>query len=424
MEHLYAGVGVVDITPPLGVELAGYGYYLSRRCDGVKDHLLSKALILDDGIERVALVANDLLGLNSKTVQRVREMVCNTIGIQPDHILLSCTHTHSGPATVWLRGCGEIDEDYLTGLPHRIVKAIKLASDRMVKAEIRIGSSRLNGFSYNRSEKQGRVDTEVGVLRVDTTNGDPLAILVNFSTHPVVMRASSTMVSCDYPGIAADAVEATLHGSRMLFLQGACGDVNPLSVHSGELEEAGGLLADGVLSAQKRMERMEDLSLASEVQQIDLPLEIPDKEEILHALEENRVRTGTLDPESSEGREMRLHLEALKDLLAQLHEGPPSGVKAELQAVKIGGLLIACTPSELFVDFGLEIKSRSPAKRTFVVGYANGLVGYIPDKANFKRGGYESRIVPLLFDRFPFVQNVGEIMVAEMMTLIDQVWGS
>ena len=90
---------MTDITPPLGVELSGYGYYLERQCDGVRDPLYSKALVLDDGKERVVVIANDLIGLDRETVRTIRMRIEKGTGIPPDHVLLACSHTHSGPAT-------------------------------------------------------------------------------------------------------------------------------------------------------------------------------------------------------------------------------------------------------------------------------------------------------------------------------------
>jgi len=144
-----AGVGVVDITPPLGVELCGYGLYLNRRSTSIRDRLYSKALVLSDGVNRVAIVANDLIGITKGMSKDIRFLVAKETGIPQDHILITCTHTHHGPATLSLRGCGEIDEDYMGILPKYVASAVIMANSNLKDARIGAGKGHLENISMN-----------------------------------------------------------------------------------------------------------------------------------------------------------------------------------------------------------------------------------------------------------------------------------
>ena len=436
MKALSAGVSVVSITPPMGVELSGYGYYLERRCDGVRDEVLCKALVLDDGVRRVAVVANDLIGLDRETVACIRRMVEARTGIAPDHVLLACSHTHSGPATIRLRGCGEVDEAYVRLSARKIAGAVAMACEDMEPATVRVGHGEC-GLGFNRVVPGAPVDREVKVLRFDREDGvagaskadtqraRAMAFVVNFSAHAVTFRGDNRKVSRDYPGAAADVVEAVFPESAMLFLQGSCGDVNPLDEYRSRPDEAGMVLAGEVLKISAgALEPVEPL-LGAASREIALPLEIPDRDAVRRKLEEDRTQweeSGRTD------RSARFSVESGERLLEKLEGDPsdPSGtlrsrLYAEIQAVRIGEVVLLAHPSELFTEFGLGIKEGSPAKQPFVVGYANDFVGYVPDRGDFERGGYAAATVPNICDNFPFAPNVGSYLVEESLGLIEEV---
>ena len=108
-----AGVAKVKITPPLGVELWGYGIYLNRFAKGVNDELYAKAIEFYDGENKAIIISCDLGGLGRYFVQQCKEEISKSINIPKDNITICATHTHSGPSTVFMRGLGEIDKNYL-----------------------------------------------------------------------------------------------------------------------------------------------------------------------------------------------------------------------------------------------------------------------------------------------------------------------
>lgn len=91
MDNLKAGLGIVNITPPMGVEMLGYGPYLDRKCDGIHDELKSSALVLDDVKNRLVIISNDLVGVGKEITSAVCKLVTSGTGIPPDNVLVAGT---------------------------------------------------------------------------------------------------------------------------------------------------------------------------------------------------------------------------------------------------------------------------------------------------------------------------------------------
>lgn len=409
MSKLKAGLGVADITPPLGVEMSGYGYYLNRKCTGVLSNIFSKALVLDDGETKVAVVANDLIGVDKDITARTRELVGAETDIPPHSVLLANSHTHAGPATIFLRGCGEVDQPYVEMLTRMMVSAVIMANDALEPVTSRLGSAHLDNLSHNRVVAGGPIDPEVGVISFYREDGKPLAFLTNFSAHAVTLGGSNTEISPDYPGAAADIIESVFPGAKMLFLQGSCGDVNP---RVRDTAHAGTLFAGEILKTIAISEEMEDITLDARSKEIELPVIPPDKSDVKQVLDENKPKL-----EKAQGGEL-IEARFLTDWAENMLKKPDeTKLKTEIQTIRIGNVVLACNPSELFTEFALKIKERSPFV-TLNVGYANDFIGYIPDKGDFERQGYAAARVPLICDNFPFAVDVGDVLVEEMIGII------
>jgi len=412
MSKLKVGLGITDITPPLGVEMSGYGYYLNRKCTGVLSNIFSQALVLDDGETRVAIVANDLIGVDKDITAKTRELVGTKTDIPPHNVLLANSHTHAGPATIFLRGCGEVDQPYVEMLIRMMTSAVIMANDALEPVIARLGSSHLDNLSHNRVVAGGPIDPEVGVISFYRADGSPLAFLTNFSAHSVTLGGSNTKISSDYPGAAADIIESVFPNAKMLFLQGSCGDVNP---RVRDTNHAGTLFAGEILKNIAISEDMEGITLGVSSKQIELPVIPPDKSEVKRVLDENKPKV-----EKAQGGELieaRFLTNWAESILKKTEE---TKLRTEIQAIRIGNVVLACNPSELFTEFALKIKERSPFF-TLNVGYANDFIGYIPDKGDFERKGYAAARVPMICDNFPFAVNVGDVLVEEMIRLIDKV---
>ncbi len=130
-----AGVAVANITPPVGVDMTGFGGRPSGAI-GIHDDIFAKVLVLDDGNQQLVIVTSDLLSLDFDLVQRIRELIEANIGIPPENVMLNSSHTHSGPATITLRGLGERDEDYVDVLVKKIAGATQEAYHSPLKVRL------------------------------------------------------------------------------------------------------------------------------------------------------------------------------------------------------------------------------------------------------------------------------------------------
>jgi len=146
-----AGFSRVDITPRLGLELAGFGPYLYRRAEEIRDRLYARAMAADDGTRRWVVVSADLIGLDALTVARARQTLRETASLPPECVMMHATHTHSGPAVLpHMIGWGQVDEPYLARLPWLLAQAGAEALENLQEVEFAWGEFAAEGISYNR----------------------------------------------------------------------------------------------------------------------------------------------------------------------------------------------------------------------------------------------------------------------------------
>ncbi|MDQ1318421.1 MAG: hypothetical protein QG588_2082, partial [Candidatus Poribacteria bacterium] len=404
----------------MGIEMLGYGPYLNRKCDGILDDLKSSALVLDHDKKKLVIISNDLVGVNKEITKAVRALVTDRTGIPSENVLVACTHTHSGPATYYARAWGECDKQYLEMLPREIAGAVDIALNNMQDVTVRLGSGHLDDLGYNRDVKDGPMDTELGVISFYKEDGTPYAFLTNFACHGVTMKHDNRKISRDYPGVAATIVEKVFPTAKMMFLQGSCGDINPILVHTGKVNEAGTLFAGEILKTIINSKELENISLDAISHQINLPVQIPDVKEIQQVLDESQKKLENTGISGDERKWAVFYADWAKSMLNKLKNSPESSMPAEIQCMRIGDVILACNPSELFTQFSLDIKQESQMK-TFVVAYANDMVGYIPDTGNFERGAYAAVLVPKILDNFQFDINVGSVLEEETLKIIDEM---
>ena len=471
-----AGVYWKAITPPLGVELSGYGFYLKRTAQTCRRPLLAQALVLEQGSERVALIAADLLAVSETITATTRALVAEATDIPEDNVLIACSHTHSAPATVSVRGCGELDAAYVEMLPRYLASTVREACAELEECAVYAGSSRLHDLAFNRADPEGPVDTSVQTLEFLGRESESSTLLFSFGCHPVTTPPDDREISSDFPGRARGILEHEYEDA--LFLQGSCGDINPVFAHTREIARAGQMLAGAALISVGQALAVENLHpLRCVRRKIELPLAVPAPEALRRRRDDNRALYSERPPDSPEARTARFWAEATESMLmtltgesdpwlemlrdarkeirsltgrearlpelAQRLDLPPDAVMAllalqaeqegsdhavpqtltcELQALQIGDVVLLAHPTELFSEFGLTIKSRSPFPHTFVIGYANDFLGYIPSQAEFARHGYAADTVPYMLGLFPFAPQVGQVFVAEALRLLDDLF--
>ena len=242
-EGLRAGVARIDITPSEFMQMYGYA---NRKCgpaNGTHDPLFAKAVVLQSGDTRMAIVTMDLGSIVSENLRRD---VASKLGIPV--LFLSASHTHSGPSFLPYGSNPSSDTQanaYLADLERKVFSAVQEASKAMFPARLGIARGSLQ-LGYNRlllrddgraralfdnleRVPYGEVDPEYVLLSVDdASTGAHRAILVHYATHAVVLGPTSCKYSADYPGAMQARVERDLKGTQVMFVQGGAGDINPL----------------------------------------------------------------------------------------------------------------------------------------------------------------------------------------------------
>jgi hypothetical protein len=414
---LRAGAAVVNITPTPGIGLAGY--YFERGAEGTNDDLFARALVLEAGGAKAALVTLDLISTTRSVVEAARREIEKVTGIPGANVMISATHAHTGPVLAnpgarfdALGDSAELSLSYSAGLSGRIARCVRLAAERLEPARASAAAVQEPNLSFNRRfhlrdgsvgwnpgklntnivRPAGPIDPEVGVLYLDGLRErpplKPLATYVNFAMHPDTVGGAK--FSADYPGVLASRL-AEYKGPDMvtIFANGTCGNINHVNVNwadpqKGPPEAAriGTVLAGDVFKAWMQLKPVVsgDLRLSSEIVKLPLPgIKSGDAERAREIV----TRYGMKD-----NRGFMEKVEAYKILDVAAREGKPHEV--EVQVIALGAEVAwVALPGEIFVELGLAIKQASPFRHTFIAELANGSIGYIPNRPAYAQGAYE-----------------------------------
>ena len=391
---LRAGVARIDITPPVGVDLTGF---IARQNPsvGVRDPLYARALVLDDDDQQVALVSCDLLGLDRDLVVEIRDRIALATGIAAPQVMIACTHTHGGPATITLVDCGKIDPDYVESLVPRIVDAVVQAQARLQTVTLAVGSAASSTGVHNRRKPGDVIDPEVGLLRVDDAEGAPLSVVVNYTCHPTTLNHTNRHITADYPGLVTSRIEQAT-GAVALFLMGAIGDVGPVTRGEESLATVGSAVADAALAALPGLAPVPGPHLEVAGEMLDLPLlSMPTRQQwnAWRTEYQHAAFAAESAGQPAEATVQWAHVHWAERMFEAMQEGQlrPT-VSAEIQMIRIGDLVIIGVPGEYFVELGLQIKEgirQSGVSQSMICGFANGDVGYIPARRAYALGGYE-----------------------------------
>ncbi|HUU42896.1 MAG TPA: neutral/alkaline non-lysosomal ceramidase N-terminal domain-containing protein [Planctomycetota bacterium] len=404
---LRIGLARADITPRTDIEMSGFGKRIQPSL-GVNDPLGATALVAADGETVIAAVDCDLLCVPADFTAEVRAQAEALAGIPARHVTVHCTHTHYGPRIPGADAGPGPERAYRESLIRQLVGLIRKAKSTMQPARMKIGLGK-SDIGVNRREKtadgrvvlgvnpDGPVDRTVGVCRIETATGEPLAAVVSFATHPVGQDAQIRMISADYVGCTRRVVEEAT-GAPCLFWQGACGNIN---IVSAETDYAAACASGTKLGREVvRVWQIAEAVATDPVRTVTRAVELPpyrclSREHAERQLEEARrtLEAARENPKSTPGlidwfEKDVARVERLRDSWTHAAPAPPT-VRAELQTFRIGDLAWACVPGELFNEIGTEIKKRSSFRHTFVVTYANNWIGYLPTPRAFEEGGYE-----------------------------------
>lgn len=372
-QNIKAGTARTDITPPIGTPLAGYGARRAKPSTGVHDPTEARALIIDNGSEKIAFVSVDHLGFDHGMVERIRAIAAPAAGIAPEHIFVMSSHTHSGGGAYMemlplLANAlaGKFDAKTRGLYEERTAQALIDASRKMKPARIGFGSGEARGISRFRSSwpPNGPIDPEVGVIRIDSiATSKPMAVLMNFAAHPTVLGAENMTFSADYVGYARGAVEKMIGSDVMaIFANGAQGTVGPHAFQGDD--------------GWQRAENVGTI-LAAEVFKVILSMKMQDSVEIKLArnpLNLKIVPTSIFPPAMSY---------------------PPS-YESEINAISFDNkIALVAIPGELGSILNFQVKDRGKMlgfEKTFLLGLTNDALGYIISEDEYRHKTYESTI--------------------------------
>ncbi len=420
-----AGAAVGDITPTKWpVYLVGS--FSERGAEEAWDPLSARALVLDDGETRLAIVMVDSCLIPRVVFDEAKHRASKSTGIRPDRMLLAATHTHSAPASLD-RVFAKSSDEYLEVLKSGIVEAIEQANANLEPAELGWGQVDVPEHVHNRrwhmkpggivpnpfgettdqvrmnpprgrgllERPAGPIDPQVSFVSVRAKGGRPIALLANYSLH-YVGGVPAGGVSADYFGefarkIARRIVPAEDESHRPfvgIMSNGTSGDINNINFRDPQprkksfeqIRYVASSVADEVFKVYRKTKHRESITLAMAQRELTLNIRKPTDEQLA------RANQFLAEPDESK---LPPRAKAYAEFAVQLAEMPPTE-DIILQALRIGDMAIVSIPCEVFAEIGLDIKDRSPLKTTFTIELANGWNRYLPTPRQHRLGGYET----------------------------------
>lgn len=444
MSRMRAGVGRADITPPVGIPAGGWGNQLHEISEGNDLELWATVLVVEgeDG-SRAAIVDVDVCILDDAQAARARSIVAQAAALPAESVAVGTTHNHSVPVTLelggaWIRRNRELVAPYVESVFEAIGRAAADAAEalRPVRVGAATGSSPLavnrrmtrpGGGAAVGLNPGGVADPTLTVVRLDGEDDRPVATVVHYACHPIILGPDNTFVTPEYPGIVKRVVEAAV-GGRCLFVQGACGDVGPSELFVAELEtyrrlgamighEAAGVALRAGWRAHRQRLREGEASAWIASFEYEPDAEPDAGVRVAHETVPLPLRDDLGDAEAWRAEAERFEDEAYAARAA----GAPDGEVRELtvrtkfarmraergfalqglesyqllvHGVRLGPVAFVGVPVELFCEIGMSIRERSPFDVTLVSAYWNGYRNYLPTDAERERGGYEIDISP------------------------------
>ena len=392
---LTAGFAETDITPPLGTHKIGW--IVDIVIDEIADPLSARVAAIESGDSALAFIQLDTLCVRWTQTDDIRRRIEAAYGFPGANVMVAATHNHAGPAVAH---CGDVprDDAYIETMVGKIIGCFGRALDNIQEMEVGFASVPEWNVSHNRRLVmrdgtasthgpfrypealfvEGPIDPEVAVMAARGKGGKLLGAIVNFACHPTD-HGGDTIASGGFP--AALAREMKQRGCPVtLFLNGASGNICSGDPYRGlelSLEQMGRALADDTSKALEAMSFTSDLGLDARSRAIQLPYREVTEEEIAGTV---RGAQRFVDPAAYE-RGMPALLKRIEERKTQ---------PAEVQALSLGGWAFVGIPAEYFVQLGLRIKEEAHPRHVLVATCANGMVGYVPHREAFLRGGYET----------------------------------
>ncbi len=376
-DALLIGVATEDITPPVGATLAGY---TPRTSVALAHPLRAEALACKSGDAAWVLITSDTIGFSREDVADIRQRIHCAAGLEPEAIMISSTHTHSGPITLFGGDAAtDVDREYLASLKETLARlavaalesvepgsfetawtdAAELGSNRRIQLE---DGSWGNEWQDPEGKHPGYFDGTVMLVGVRRPDGRLAALVVGYGCHPVTLGPPSLEISADYPGYLKDRLEAAGLAPVTAFINTGGGNINPRDAITAGAEHPkamGEALADIVTAAAGKLQPV----APGPVRLHREPWTIVRTREHWRKKDEPGCRIG--DP-----------------------------IPTEMQALRAGDLVFLGIPGELFSEYQTMLRDASPVSQMMPTSLANDCVAYFSTDEALAQGGYEAKSAP------------------------------
>lgn len=435
MKKLLAGAAIIDVTPQKPMFLHGYPH-VERISEGIHDPLYASAMIIDNGEDQIGFCAVDVVSISKEITMQVREQVQEATGIQGKNLMVSASHTHSGPVTYndifYDPVVPKADPEYISYLVDRLVQVYVDAFQNKRESEIAITIADGSGVGGNRRSKTDSVDPEIPVVVIkDIATEKIFALSTIYCMHPTVLHEDSKLYSADFPGYTREYIRNEF-GEEVILLYhtGPSGNQSPRHfIKSNTFDEAerlGFMLGNRIVDQVRQLGNMhfkDWISLSLQQFNIMLPqkefmsVESADKKAILvkdrlERMRRNRepateIRTVECDWFGAEENKQLSEM-AANGKLEKVYQ---SVLPAEINIINIDSNQFVFLPGEMFVEYSLLIKKNSP-DNTFVASLSNGvLAGYIVTGEAEQEGGYEA-------SNSIFPAKAGQLVVNKVLAML------
>lgn len=420
-----AGVVRTIITPQQSLWQAGYAAR-THASEGTLHNLWAKAVALEDeNGNRAVLVTTDLLGIPKAVSDRIRTDLQKSLNLSRAQIILNSSHTHSGPvlsnALVDIYPLDAVEQNKIDIYTRRLeAQVVQLVQEAFTKLQPAILSA-ANGvtrFQVNRrnnkegalleqSELKGPNDYAVPVLKISDASGTVKALVFGYACHNTVL--DQYLFSGDYAGFAQLELEKAYPEATALYFQGAGADQNPMPRRTVPLaQQFGRELAAAVQRVVDEPMRTLASQLSVAYSEIDLRLSPPPTDGDL-----TKISTQNETYQQRWARRM----------LAQRQAGQPfpTSYPYPVQVWRLGDQALFSFGGELVVAYALEVKKRF-GPESFVLGYSNDVMGYIPSETILKEGGYEGASSQMVYGHpAPWAPGLEQQILNEVAKLAREV---
>ncbi len=436
MSNLKIGFGRADITPPLGLYLAGYAEV--RQGDGWLDDLAASALAFSDGETTAVVLTVDNIGITQMYGDELRKTVARRTGLPPEAVFFACTHIHTAPSIHG--GFFPVDTAYNSVFFRQLADAAATALSDLSDGEVYAARGKVTEVSFIRRFRMKDGSTRTNPGRGNPNIAHPLAetddtlqlvrivregkeelVILNFQTHPDVI--GGTNYSADWPGHVRRIFESAVPGTKCLFFNGAEGDSNHIDVRADSPYPIAGYehslhmgrsIAGEAMKLYTYAERVEgDGRVAFAGRIVNVKVNKGTEEEL-------RAAEGIIALHEA-GRDDEIPASGMELTTAVYEAYRMQKVKdwgdtypLYLAAVRFGNVAFAGFPGEPFTEVGCEVRERSPFAVTIPCCCANGYEAYFPMQSAFDEGGYEARSCE-------FAAGVAETLIGETVEMLNEL---